>query len=54
MARFPLFLVVGFLVPIALLFANLGAGLGGILATVGLFIWIGLAVFLAPSEEDRA
>jgi len=44
--------LLGFAVPSALLIANLVWGLGGILVTIALFVWIGLAVILVPTDED--
>lgn len=52
MARAPLFLVLGYGMPAALLAANLLLGYGGILATMGLFVWIGVAVLMSPTEEE--
>lgn len=55
MARFPTLYVICMVAPILLLVVNLGLGVGGILATAGLFIWIGLAImFLATDEEAAA
>ncbi|HKZ89111.1 MAG TPA: hypothetical protein VJ300_02515 [Thermoplasmata archaeon] len=48
---FPTFAVVGFAVPLALLGANLVLGYGGVLATIALFVWLGLSIVLLPTEE---
>jgi len=48
---FPTFTALGFVAPLVLLGVNLVLGYGGILATVGLFVWLGLAVILMPIEE---
>lgn len=54
MARFPVFLLIGFAAPAALLILNLLLGYGGILGTVLLFAWLGIAIVLSPTEEERA
>jgi hypothetical protein len=51
---FPTFAVIGFVVPLALLAVNLVLGYGGILATIGLFVWLGLSIILLPVEESAA
>jgi len=46
--------VIGFVVPLVLLGVNVVLGVGGILVTVALFVWLGTAILLAPlAEEDR-
>jgi len=54
MARFPTFYVLGIVAPILLLIVNLALGVGGILATAGLFLWVGLAIMLLPTDEESA
>jgi len=54
MARFPAFLIVGFVAPLVLLGVNLVLGWGGILATIGLFVWLGLAIMLLPAATEEA
>ena len=55
MARFRTMYLIGMVAPVLLLVVNLGLGVGGILATAGLFIWVGLAImFLATDEETTA
>jgi hypothetical protein len=51
---FPTFAVFGFVIPLILLGINLVLGFGGILATIGLFVWLGLAIVLMPTEEVAA
>ncbi len=46
--------VVGFLVPVVLLGVNLVLGYGGILITIALFTWLGLAVMILPTSEDSS
>lgn len=48
---FPTFAAFGFVVPLILLGINLVLGYGGILATIGLFVWIGTAIVFLPTEE---
>ncbi len=45
---------IGIVVPLVLLGVNLVLGYGGILATVGLIVWIGTAVVLTPTSEEGA
>ncbi len=52
MARFPGIFLIAFVLPLVLLFVNLIWGTGGILVTIVLFVWIGLAVILMPSEAE--
>lgn len=52
MARFPGVFLIAFILPLALLLVNLIWGYGGILVTIILFVWIGLAVTLVPSEAE--
>ena len=51
MARVPLSVIVGFVVPLLLIVVNLVLGYGGILAFIFLVVWIGLAVFLTMPED---
>ncbi len=51
MARFPLSIIVGFVVPIVLIAVNLVLGYGGLLAFILLVVWLGLAVFLITPED---
>lgn len=51
MASSPTYAVVGFVLPAFLLGANLWFGYGGIVATIGLFVWIGLAILFTPGDE---
>ncbi len=51
MARIPLSLIVGFVVPLVLIIINLALGYGGILAFIFLVVWLGLAVFLIVPED---
>ncbi len=51
MARIPMSVIIGFVVPIVLLFVNLIWGYGGILALILLLVWIGIAVFLVTPED---
>lgn len=53
MARIPLSVVVGFVVPLILIVVNLIWGYGGILGLILLFVWIGLAVFLITPEDKE-
>lgn len=46
------FAIFGFAVPLILLAVNLVLGYGGILVTIALFVWIGTAIVLLPSEES--
>ena len=48
---FPTFAAFGFAVPLVLLAINLLLGYGGILATMGLFVWLGVSIVLMPSDE---
>jgi hypothetical protein len=48
---FPTFAVFGFAVPLVLLAVNLLLGYGGILATIGLFVWLGVSIVLMPTDE---
>ncbi len=48
---FQTYATVGFAIPVALLLVNLILGYGGILATIGLFVWLGLAIMLVPTED---
>lgn len=50
--RLPMFLVVGFVAPLALLAVNLVLGWGGILGTIGLFVWLGMAIMLLPAATE--
>lgn len=51
MARIPLSVIIGFLVPLILIVVNLVLGYGGILAFIFLVAWLGLAVFLILPED---
>ncbi|HYS99383.1 MAG TPA: hypothetical protein VEO20_01840 [Thermoplasmata archaeon] len=51
MARLGFF--IGLILPVLLLGVNLVLGYGGILATVALFVWIGLGVLLSPASEEE-
>ena len=44
--------VVGLALPVVLLGVNLILGYGGILATIALFVWLGLGVMLLPTSEE--
>ncbi len=44
--------IVGFIVPLVLLGVNLILGYGGILVTIALFTWLGLAVMILPTSEE--
>ena len=46
--------VIGTLLPVALLAANLITGYGGILVTIGLLVWLGTGILLTPTSEDEA
>ena len=48
---FPTFAVFGFAVPLVLLAVNLLLRYGGILATMGLFVWLGVSIVLMPTDE---
>lgn len=52
MARFPTTYLLGIVLPVLLLAVNLVWGFGGILATAGLFLWIGLAIIFLPTDEE--
>lgn len=52
MARIQGSVLLGFALPVALLAINLIWGYGGIIATIGLFVWIGLALMIVPAEEE--
>jgi len=54
MARFPTFYLIGIVAPVLLLLANLVWGVGGIVATAGLLLWIGLGIMLLPTDEEAA
>lgn len=54
MPRITWSLVLGLVLPIALLFVNLILGYGGILAFIVLLVWIGAAVILVYPEETQA
>ncbi len=51
MARLGFF--VSLLLPVILLGINLVLGYGGILATVGLIVWIGVGVLLIGETEEE-
>ncbi len=51
MARFPLAVIVGFVVPLVLIVVNLVLGYGGLLVFILLVVWLGLAVFLITPED---
>jgi len=51
MARIPLSVIVGFVVPLVLMLVNLIWGYGGLLVFILLVIWLGLAVFLITPED---
>jgi hypothetical protein len=51
MARIPWSLIVGFVVPLVLIVANLVWKLGGILILILLLIWLGLGVFFLTPED---
>ncbi len=51
MARIPLSIIVGFIVPIVLIVINLVLGYGGLLAFILLVVWLGMAVFLITPED---
>ena len=51
MARIPWSLIVGFVVPLALIVVNLVWHLGGILVLILLLIWLGLGVFFITPED---
>lgn len=53
MPRITWTLVLGFFLPIALMFVNLILGYGGILAFIMLLVWVGAAVILVYPEETR-
>jgi hypothetical protein len=46
--------VIGTLLPVALLAANLITGYGGILVTIALLVWLATGVLLTPTSEDEA
>ena len=46
--------LVGLALPLFLLGVNLVLGYGGILGTMALFAWFGLAVMLLPTSEEGA
>ena len=51
MARIPLSVIVGFIVPLILIVVNLAMGYGGILAFIFLVVWLGMAIFLILPED---
>ncbi len=51
MARIPVSVILGFVLPIVLIIVNLVWGFGGILALILLLVWVGLAVFLVTPED---
>jgi hypothetical protein len=51
MARLHLPILIGFVLPLALVVVNLALGYGGLLAFIFLVIWLGLAVFLVTPED---
>jgi len=52
MARLTLSVLLGFVLPVALLLVNLIWGFGGLLAFILLLIWLGLAVVLLIPEDQ--
>ena len=54
MARIPLSVLVGFVLPIILIVINLVWGYGGILVFILLVLWIGVSVFLITPEDRPA
>ncbi len=54
MARIPLSVIIGFVVPLILIVVNLVWGYGGLLAFILLVMWIGLAIFLITPEDRGA
>ncbi len=46
--------VIGTLLPVALLAANLVTHYGGILVTIALLVWLGTGIVLTPTSEDEA
>lgn len=44
---------IGFVVPLVLLGVNVVLGYGGILVTVGLFVWLSTAILLTPTPEEE-
>lgn len=44
--------VIGLILPLVLLGVNLVLGYGGILVTMSLLVWLGLAVMLLPTSEE--
>ena len=54
MARFPLSVLIAFVVPLVLIIVNLIWQVGGILLLIGLFIWLGLGVFFLTPEDRPA
>jgi hypothetical protein len=51
MARIPLSLIVGFVVPLVLIVVSLVWNFGGILVLILLLIWLGLGVFFLTPED---
>lgn len=47
-----MYALLGFFAPLALLVVNLVYGYGGILVTIGLFVWIGAAIVFLPEEPS--
>ena len=54
MARVPLSVIAGFVVPLLLILVNLILGYGGILVFILLVVWMGLAIVLILPEEREA
>jgi len=54
MARFPLAILIAFVLPLILIVVNLIWHFGGILVLIALFIWLGLGVFFLTPEDRPA
>jgi len=46
--------MIGTLLPVALLAVNLVSGLGGILVTIGLLVWLATGILFTPTSEGEA
>ena len=51
MARVPMYINVGYVVPLILMVDNLSLGYGGNLAYIFLVVWIAMAVLLTTPED---